>query len=374
MRCTINFYLNLFRRFLLLRRRRRRIFTVFVSDFAVPRAIVVTEERFVTESAAERPFTRVHVTAMNIPGILSLEFLVAVIAGKRLTTDVKQNVVVQRLGVVESLATLRALVSLLTTVLVLDVVNQQLLDLESLFAQVALVYRTGLALVRFLPMRLERHLMLELLVTLAALEVRLLISHQRVLAVDLMVVHQVALHHAESRQGLHAQRTREPLGQRDVLVVYPVFLQVIDPVLLLSVRLVTHLAGVHRAGDVSLGVKPERVAGCASHAALVALVRLLARVRSEVFLQSHLELKRFAAQLAYKRSRAFVHEHVMFEQRVLRAKVLAARAANDVFLVLVVPHHVKFQSIFAYEARVAFRAVKLTLRDESLLVSVDHHR
>jgi len=118
-------------------------------------------------------------------------------------------VIVQRLGIVESLATLRALVSLLAAVLALDVIYQQLLDPIRGVADVALKYRIDLALVHLLFVRLERHLMLKLLVTLVALVPRFLLRYQRILPVDPVGLHHVIFQHAIRRQILPTYRTRK---------------------------------------------------------------------------------------------------------------------------------------------------------------------
>jgi len=354
-----------------LRALRRLAVSVFL--LAMLGTTVVSGEGLIAVRTLVRLFARV-LTTMMIPRILSPEAHVAILACEWLSTGVQQNVVVQRLGIVESLATLRAFVSLLAAVFALDVIYQQLLDPIRHVADVALKYRIHLALVHLLLVRLERHLMLKLLVTFVALVPRLLLRYQRVLPVDPMGLYHVVFQHTIRRQILRAHRTGEQLRQRYVPIVLPVFLQVLVHVLLLAERFVAYLATVTIVREMGLSVKLQRIRGHATQIAYVALIRPFARVRPMVFLQSRLQLKRLAAQLADMWSRPLVHEEIMFVQRILRAELFAAGAADEFVHVLVVSHLVKLESLLAHKVFRTLGAMVLPWRYHLSFVTVDHQR
>jgi len=152
------------------------------------------------------------------------------------------------------------------------------------------------------------------------------------------------------------------------------FLQVLVHVLLLAERFVAYFATVTIVREMSLSMEFQRIRGHATQTAYVALIGSFARMRPMVFLQSCLQLKRLAAQLANMWPRSFVHEDIMLVQRVLRTELLAARAADEFVHVLVMPHLVKLESFLAYKMFRTFGAMVLPWRYHLGFVTVDHQR
>lgn len=179
-----------------------------VLPFSMLRSMIVGRKRFAAVRALIRLFPRMF-SAVMIPGVFPPETRVTILADVRLFAGMQQHVIVQRFGVVKTLLALRALVTFLAVMLAGNMIYQKLFHSVRDVTNVALVNGIHFSFVHPFLMRLQRHLMLELLVTLPAFVPRFLFDQDRILIVYLMNPDHVTLEHAIRREILHANRARE---------------------------------------------------------------------------------------------------------------------------------------------------------------------